>query len=424
MVDITAWEGMRIQFPEGVDQQTLATRLLRLTSSSPFTAFRWKRDGLYAGDAVGCIQVGQLRLTILPKLDTSEQARDSAFLLNLLRSADYLTHAHAGAAQVRASYLDPLEVLIGEIASEMASALHEAHPRRYEPVQEDSTTIRGRIDFTQLSTRPPGRAVVPIRHSPLGVNNQLSQALKAIAVRLHRLTRNSFNRQALAVIVGQLEKVATQELTLGKLDSLVLSRHERHWTRTLAIGRLLLNAQSPDPTRTGGIAAFSLLFPMQHLFERGLRRILAKVAERLGLQTRYRSQSLFLLADPESDDDLIRLRPDYLVGCNGDHMAVADAKWRRLKEAGRAHGVSREDLYQVNAYVMRYQVKHALILQPRAPWMPPAWSKSYQIAGTDAHVHLIGVDMEALLSRDMTIRSLAFDTLSDVLAGLLPTTGL
>ncbi|NAT24255.1 hypothetical protein CU665_15815 [Pseudomonas syringae pv. actinidifoliorum] len=268
---------MPIPLPAYMDPKWVADRLLRLTDSAKFTAFRWKRNGLYAGEVVGCVQIGKLRINILPKLDTPEPSRDKLFLVNLLRSAGYLNSTYTNESDVRANSIDILEVMISELAQEMVRALKKGEPRRYEQMYEDSQVVKGRIEFTRLSTQLPSATTIPVKHSPLTNSNILSSTIKGIAYFLHRTTLNKKNRQTLSYILSKLPLIETREITTSQIDSLKLSRNEHHWTRTLAVGRLLLSGQSPDPTFGGKNKAFSLLFPMQHLYERSVRNILINV---------------------------------------------------------------------------------------------------------------------------------------------------
>ncbi|UZE05023.1 McrC family protein [Pseudomonas corrugata] len=420
MPEVTTWEGMHIPLPPDIEPRWFADRLIRLTDSAPFTAFRWKRGGLYAAEVVGCVQLGRIRINILPKLDTPELDRDKSFLLNLLRSAGYLSYLHQGVAEVRAETLDPLEAMISEIAIDIANALREGYPRRYEEYCEDSPALRGRIDFTRLSTRLPGSATIPIRHSPLGINNGLAQVIKGIATFLHRITRNAVSRQRLGAVLSSLSLVKSKVVSVAQVDAIVLSRYEMHWSRTLAVGRLLLSGQSPDPTFGGNNQAFSLLFPMQHLYERALRKILVTAIAGSGIKVNARSEPIFLFVDTENQSGVVRLRPDYVFSRGGEPIAIADAKWKRASEGGAAHGTKREDFYQIHAYLTRYKVSEAVILVPRAPWMPEKWIKSYSDADTDAQVHLIGVDIEGLVGRSAKARDASYKSLAEMLGSILP----
>jgi 5-methylcytosine-specific restriction enzyme subunit McrC len=418
--DITTWEGMPVPLPPEVEPRWFADRLLQLTASAPFTAFRWKRGRLYAAEVVGCVQLGRIRINILPKLDTPEHGRDKSFLLNLLRSAGYLSYLHQGSAEVRSETLDPLEAMISEVVKEMTMALREGHPKRYVEVREDSPVLRGQIDFTRLSSRLPGSAVIPTRYSQLGVNNELSQIIKGIAAFLHRITRSAVSRQRLGVFLSNLSFVDNKPVNLGKVDGIVLSRYEMRWSKTLAVGRLLLSGQSPDPTFAGRNQAFSMLFPMQHLYERALRKILSTAIAGSGMSLKVRSEPLFLFVDDEDKSGVVRLRPDYILNRGVETVAIADAKWKRASEGRAAHGIKREDFYQIHAYLARYKVSDAVVLVPKAPWMPEVWIKSYRDADSGAQVHIMGVDIEGLLSRSGKVRDASHKMLAEMLGGILP----
>ena len=192
------------------------------------------------------------------------------------------------------------------------------------------------------------------------------------------------------------------------------------WSKTLAVGRLLLSGQSPDPTFAGRNQAFSMLFPMQHLYERALRKILSTATTGSGVSVKVRSEPLFLFVDAEDKSGVIRLRPDYILSRGVETIAIADAKWKRASEGRIAHGVKREDFYQMHAYLSRYKVSDAVVLVPKAPWMPEMWTKTYRDADSGAQVHIMGVDIEGLLSRSGKIRDASHKVLAEMLGGILP----
>jgi len=310
--------------------------------------------------------------------------------------------------------------MISEVVKEMTMALRAGHPRRYEKLHEDSAVVRGQIDFTLLSSRLPGSAVIPIRYSELGANNELSQVIKGIAAFLHRVTRSAISRQRLGIFLSNLSCVDNKPVNLDTLNSIVLSRYETRWSKTLTIGRLLLNGQSPDPTFAGRNQAFSMLFPMQHLYERALRKILSNAIAGSDVSISARSESLYLLMDDKDKSGIVQLRPDYILSHGSEIISIADAKWKRASENRIAHGVKREDFYQMYAYLARYKVSNAIILIPKAPWMQEMWTKTYRDVDSGAKVHIMGVDIEGLLSRTGKTRDASHKFFAETLSGILP----
>lgn len=403
--EIFAWEGMLIPLPSDIDPKVIAERLLRLTSSANFTAFRWKRDGLYAGDAVGCVQIGKLRINILPKLNTPDLQRDKVFLLNILKKAGYLYSSYISDSQVQADSSDILEAMISEVAQEIIKGLKTGIPRRYEQELEHTNTLKGKIEFTLLSTQLRGTTKIPAKHFPLTNNNQLSSIIKGITLFLHRSTRSKKNRHQLSYALHILSHIENREITTRKIDNIKLLKSELHWSRTLSVGRLLLSGQSPDPTFSGENNAFSILFPMQHLYERALRNILTSALEKTEISISSRRHIKSLLVSADTHKKIIKLRPDYILGKAGIPLAIADAKWKRISELGGTNGVASEDFYQIYVYLKKYEVLNAFILAPRAPWMPENWSRTFLDTDSSARIHIIGIDLESMMSRKYNIRN-------------------
>jgi 5-methylcytosine-specific restriction endonuclease McrBC regulatory subunit McrC len=95
--------------------------------------------------------------------------------------------------------------------------------------------------------------------------------------------------------------------------------------------------------------------------------------------------------------------------------AVADAKWKRLNKDARAYGARREDFYQVNAYLDMFNVNNAVVLMPRAPWMSHSWTSSYTVTHSGRKIHLVGVDIEKLVSHRLEVKTAARDALREAL---------
>jgi 5-methylcytosine-specific restriction enzyme subunit McrC len=68
----------------------------------------------------------------------------------------------------------------------------------------------------------------------------------------------------------------------------------------------------------------------------------------------------------------------------------------------------------------RYQVRDTLLLFPKTKWMRQGWSDSYQIPDTKLQVHLVGVDIESLVSPEPMISARALESLRRTTAGFIP----
>lgn len=418
---LTTWEGMPVPMPEGADSRAIARRVMKAAESIPFPSFRMSKGKLCAGEVVGTVQIGNVRINILPKTDTLEEDRDSDFLTNMLRSAGYLRQTHVAPGATQATDRDPMEMMIAEAAAELSSALKAGVPLRYIERREDSKTLRGRIDFASIAKRLPGDfTTLPVRHTPLCIENDLSHCLLWFATTLENIARDGSNRLSLRESIARLSAGwnGVRNIPMPRLDRLKLTASEARWERVLSIAKLLAKNKFIDPTNAGSTNAFTILFPLQHLFERALRRILDESLGSCGLALSSRVNPRFLLADNHGNE-ILRLKPDYLIHREGKLCAVADAKWKRLTDIGRANGNRREDLYQINAYLDAFNVKNALIIVPRASWMLPSWTANYTVAHSGNKIHVVAVDIEKLVNPRDEIRIGAAQELRNTISKLI-----
>jgi len=413
MPTITTWEGMPVGLPEDLDRRRTSDRILRASDGLGFDAFRVKKGQLYAAEVVGTLQVGNVRINVLPKIDAAVEAGDKEFLINLLSAGGAMKRLHSGPAAVRTALGEPMEIVIDHVARTIWSGLLLGPPRRYELLREDSATVRGRLDMTRLATQA-GHAQprLPIRHSPLQLDNELARCIKGIALLLHSAARTSSCRRLLQSILAELASVRSREVQLSHLRALKLSGVEEKWREVISLASLLLAGNAPNPTFSGGSQAFGLLFPPQHLFERALRGIVAEACSPLQIEVSHKGHSKYLYEELISGRGIVNLKPDYLLRSNGVNVAVGDAKWKRLSDSRRAHGVGRDDFYQVAAYQSRYEVSKALVLYPKYAKATAGLVERYRSADGRESVCLLSIDIERLVSTRQVIRGQAIASLS------------
>lgn len=400
MPQLIVHEGGQIVLPASFDSRRVIDQLIRYSSGSKFPCFRQKKGLLFAAEVVGTLQVGALRISILPISVEGDHEHDKAFLLNLLRAAGYLqTKPLVHAASVRSTSLDPLEAMLVEVGSEIREALYDGVPRRYNEIEDEAQTIRGRIDFSRLSRKLPGASVaLPIRYAPLTISNLLARTIKWVVESLLRMAGGPEARQLLEEVLSTLGAVQGPRPTPAEVTGIRLTRFEQRWSRTLAIAALLAEEKFIDPTFAGRSDAFGMLFPLHHLFERAMRGVLARATKPLGLTVEHKSNALHMLRDIGGVGHL-QVRPDFIFSRAGQRLMVGDAKWKRMSKAQRAGGADRDDVFQMNAYLTRYQLQRAVILVPKATWMADMWRHDFTIAPSAGRLSLLAVDIQRILSR-------------------------
>jgi 5-methylcytosine-specific restriction enzyme subunit McrC len=422
MPQLVVHEGERIALPPVPDPGHVIDQLISYSDRSGFPCFRLKKGVLFAAEVVGTVQVGALRISILPISAEGDEEHDKAFLLNLLRAAGYLGRQPlVRAAAVRSTAMDPLEAMLAEVGTEIQESLREGVPRRYNEVEVEAQTIRGRIDFTRLCRQLPGvSAALPLRYAPLTTSNDLARTVRWVAEALLLMARGPATRQLLREVLCKLEAVHGPRPTRAEIAAIRLTRFEQRWSRTVSVAALLAEGRFIDPTFAGRSDAFGMLFPLHHLFERAMRGVLTWAAKPLGLTVEYKSSAIHMLRDSEGVGHL-QVRPDFLFCQGGQRLMVGDAKWKRLAKEQRASGVDREDVFQMNAYLTRYEVERAAIFVPKTSWMPDEWRQDFTIPPGACQLSLVPVDIQSVLSRVRTTSDAALNCLRRSICALAST---
>ena len=326
-------------------------------------------SGLKAGQVVGVLAVPGKTLEILPKIDGGDGAVRKA-LVHMLAVAHRLRVADGELASLDTQRHDLLEILIGLFANRLLSAVRRGLPRRYIGHEDDLKLLRGRINVTRQVTHLAARPdLLACRFDELSEDIPLNRVLKAAVSRLARVARTAANVRRLVELAARFEFVGDTPAPLHepvRLDRTNTAFHDLH-----RLAQLFLTGDWQSTTG-GKATGFTLLFPMNELFEQFIGQSLKRALGpgRVRLQDR-RHSALIDDADRTFGKPLFQLEPDVVIeppaGVAGSPI-VLDTKWKRLTphehRCERTLGVASSDVYQMLAYARAYGAERLILLYP------------------------------------------------------------
>ena len=344
--------------------------------------------GIQAQQVVGVLAIPGATLEILPKIQGKDnQVRDA--LVRMLVVTQNLNVADGEIAALRTQRHDLLEILIGLFANRLLAAVRRGVPHLYVEQEEDLRLLRGKLNVTRQLTRLAVRPdLLACRFDEFSENTPLNRVLKAVVARLTGVARSAANRRCLGEINSRLEFVGETSDPLR--EQVQLDRTNLVFHNLYRIALLFLKGDW-QTTTSGDSLGFTLLFPMNELFESFIGKCLKRALPPGAVDLQHSRHNA--LRDREGKE-LFRLRPDAVIQTP---TIILDTKWKLLDPAASDGnlGVSPSDIYQMLAYAQAYDAQRLILIYPwqRELGIEEGIACEWTIAGTERRLYIATVDV-------------------------------
>lgn len=347
----------------------LAERIKGRLKGRPAVLTRTATPGLKAGQVVGVLTTPSATVEILPKIDAEDDRSLRQSLVRMLAVARKLPIADHDLAPLEIQHENLLEVLIRIFSNRLHSAIRRGLPHRYIDHEDDLPRLKGKLNvkrqFSRNAVRPDRLACAFDEFSP---DTPLNRVLKAAVVLLVAVSKSASNQRKLIESLARFDAVSDSPDPLR--ERVMLDRTNRTFHQLYEMTRLLL-AGDWQSTTTGRVEGFSLLFPMNELFEEYIGRSLKFALPSMNVVLQQQSHHAI-----NSPGKRFNLMPDIVV----DGNVIIDTKWKRLRpESEKRHfGVEQDDIYQLLAYARAYSAKRVILLYPWHRDLDQQWAGIYQ----------------------------------------------
>lgn len=337
------------------------------------------KNRLKARNYVGLIQTKSgFCLEILPKTfrtanenegfekhqDKINEAKD--ILLNMLKTLKNSPFKQSHISNLKTQNAHLLEVFVIMFLNELETLIKKGLKSDYIECEQNRKFLKGKLLFTQnlkhnFAHKERFFTASDEFSSDIAPNKLIKSTLLLLSTRNFSTKTNARIMQS-RFVFDEISPSQNYDKDFAKCVNL---RHFKAYELILLWCKIFLKKQTFTAYQ-GSEKAFALLFDMNELFESfvawHLKRYVAHEQCKYEVKTQDTGKHLLLENDKENK---FRIRPDIVGYKNNKANFIADTKWKILNFSRNDYGVSQSDLYQVFAYLSKYQCQNGILIYPK-----------------------------------------------------------
>lgn len=360
MDKIQVFEHSFLPIEKGSFEQRHFVALSKLNALHDYQYFDLKHNGVVFKQFVGVIQVDNLTIEILPKIDRYESEENKTkwrdVLLEMLKVTKKLKIQQVGQANVSRQSIHLLDIYFEWFLNEVQLLIHQGLIKQYYKETGNVKALKGKLEFAghiqkNLVHKERFYTTHQVYDKDHLIHQILGQALEIITT----LSKGNYlyNKcKTVQLDFPEVKVIKANENTFAKIPK---SRKTAPYETALSIARLIILNYAPNIS-SGSEKMLALLFDMNSLWEEYVLVRLKQVAEEKGVNV-YGQNSLEFWNG-------ITIRPDIVLKKKIDdentNILIIDTKWKNIDQSQP----STHDLRQMYVYNEYWKSTRSLLLFP------------------------------------------------------------
>lgn len=345
----------------GFEQQHF-TALSKLNALHDYQYFDLKHNGVVFKQFVGVIQVDNLTIEILPKIDRYEsedqenKTKWQKVLIEMLCVTKKLKIQQAGQANVSRQSIHLLDIYFEWFLNEVQLLIHQGLIKQYYQEKGNVKALKGKLEFAgHIQKNLVHKERFYTTHQVYDKDHLIHQILGQTLGIIATLSKgNSLYGKCKTIQLNfpEVKSIQANENTFSKIPK---SRKTAPYETALSIARLIILNYAPNVCG-GSENMLALLFDMNNLWEEYILVRLKQACQNKDIQVYGQNSTGFWNG--------ITIRPDIVlekkINDTEKEVLVIDTKWKNIEQSQP----STHDLRQMYVYNEFWKSTRAMLLYP------------------------------------------------------------
>jgi len=304
---------------------------------------------------VGVIQVGNLTIEVLPKIDRKNgDAYWRNILLNMLKRIGFINVSATSKSDLKLKSNSILDLYFELFLNEAESLLHKGLIKQYRKKEENISALKGSLNFAkQISKNIVHKEKFYVQYTTYDREHPLNKVIYKTLLLIQKINTNSTLQSKVGALLLNFPEMPGIFVDEAFFDTITYNRKTEVYKPAISISKLLL-LQFHPAISSGKHHVLALMFDMNLLWERFVFVSLKKYLPN-AIVTAQSAKPYYKL----NGHKVVRLVPDIHVS-TADGEYIIDTKWKLPANNKPAHA----DLQQMYAYTKYFNSTKTILCYP------------------------------------------------------------
>ena len=326
-------------------------KLNELHNSKYFTPIY---EGIKFGSYVGVLQVDDLVMEVLPKVEgyAAEKNQWRDVLIEMLRVTHQLKVNQLGQASVAKQSIHLLDIYFDWFLTELELLVHTGLIKQYRKETKNTLALKGKLEFAaHIRKNLVHQERFYTTHQVYDKDHLLHRIMNEALNVVETMSKGTYRYGRCKAAQLNFPEVSALAVVAQTFDKISFNRKNQAYQTVIALARLIILNYAPN-VKSGDEQMLALMFDMNDLWE---KYVLAKLQQQANKQWLVKGQ------DSKRFWEYKTIRPDIVL----QHIAsgqtiIIDTKWKNYAY----DRIGMDDLRQIYVYNDFWEAKLGILLYP------------------------------------------------------------